>query len=336
MLKGLAAATALLLALPASAQSLIAHRGASGERPEHTLAAFELAIRQGADFIELDLVPTKDGELIVRHENELSLSTDVASRAEFAGRKTTREIDGRSFTGWFAEDFTLAEIRTLRARERSPAIRPRNRAFDGLYTVPTVQEVIALARALEAVPGGRDVGFYIELKHPAWFLSQGHDTTAMLARALAAAGLDGPGHAVVVQTFEVEPLVRLARSDRFTRVQLIASQGGPADRPGQTYAAMLTPEGLRAVAAYADGVALDLALFDGDSERARAIVDAAQAAGLVVHVWTLRRENRFLWPRFRQGDDPNAPGDIAAAWTLLAGLGISGIITDSPGDVPRR
>lgn len=335
MLKALAAAVALALAVPASAQSVIAHRGASGERPEHTLAAFELAIRQGADFIELDLVPTKDGELVVRHENELSLSTDVASKPEFAGRKTTKVIDGRSTTGWFAEDFTLAEIRSLRARERIPAIRPRNRAFDGLYTVPTVQEVIALVRALEGLPGGRRVGFYMELKHPAWFLSQGHDTTAILSRALAATGLDGPGSAVVVQTFEVEPLERLAREDRFTRVQLIASQGGPADRQGQTYASMLTPDGLRAVAAYADGVALDLALFDGDPERARAVVNAAREAGLAVHVWTLRRENRYLWPAFRDGTDPDAPGDLAGAWRLLAGLGIGGIITDNPGDIPR-
>lgn len=336
MLKGLAAALALALALPASAQSVIAHRGASGERPEHTLAAFELAIRQGADFIELDLVPTKDGELIVRHENEQSLSTDVASRTEFADRKTTKVIDGRSFTGWFAEDFTLAEIRSLRARERIPATRPLNRRFDGLYPVSTVQEVIALARALEALPRGRRVGFYIELKHPAWFLSHGHDTTAMLARALAAAGLDGPGSAVVVQTFEVEPLVRLARSDRFTRVQLIAAQGGPADRPGQTYAAMLTADGLREVATYADGVALDLALFDGDPERARTLIGMARGAGLAVHVWTLRRENRFLWPAFRQGNDGDAPGDLAGAWRLLAGLGVTGIITDNPGDVPHR
>ncbi|HMO69030.1 MAG TPA: glycerophosphodiester phosphodiesterase family protein [Novosphingobium sp.] len=336
MLRALIATLALALAFPASAQSLIAHRGASGERPEHTLAAFELAIRQGADFIELDLVPTKDGELIVRHENELSLSTDVADRAEFAGRKTTKLIDGRSFTGWFAEDFTLAEIRTLRARERIPAIRPRNRGFDGLYAVPTLQEVIALVRALEGLPGGRRVGFYLELKHPAWFLAQGHDTTAMLARALAAAGLEGAGQPVVVQTFEVEPLERLARSRRFTRVQLIAAQGGPADRPGQTYAAMLTAEGLREVARRADGVALDLALFDGDPERARALVKLAREAGLAVHVWTLRRENRFLWPAFRNGADPDAPGDMAAAWRLLAELGISGIITDNPGDVSRR
>lgn len=327
---------ALLLALPASAQIVVAHRGASGERPEHTLAAFERAIQQGADFIELDLVPTKDGELIVRHENELSISTDVASRSEFADRKATKVIDGKSFTGWFAEDFTLDEIRTLRARERIPAIRPLNSRFDGLYAVPTLQEVVALARAMEAAPAGRRVGFFLELKHPVWFLTQGRDTAAMLVRSLAATGLDGAGDAVVIQSFDIEPLVRLSQSGRFKLVQLISAQGAPADRPGQSYASMVTDAGLRAVALYADGVGLDMALFDGDPERARALIALAQGQGLAVHVWTLRRENRFLWPSLRLGSDPDQPGDIAAAWRLLAGLGASGIITDNPGDVPRR
>src|SRR5688572_30170036 len=154
-----------MLAMPVHAQIVIAHRGASGERPEHTLAAYELAIEQGADFIEPDLVVTSDGVLVARHENEISGTTDVADRPEFAGRQTTKTIDGREVTGWFAEDFTLAELRTLRARERVPHLRPANTRYDGLYVVPTLAEVIALVRAIEA-DSGRRIGLYPELKHP--------------------------------------------------------------------------------------------------------------------------------------------------------------------------
>ena len=147
---------------------IIAHRGASGDRPEHTLAAYELAIDQGADYIEPDLVPTADGVLVARHENEISGTTDVADHPEFAGRRTTKLIDGEEVTGWFTEDFTLAELRTLRARERLPEIRPQNTAYDGLYQVPTLAEIITLVRAKEAETG-RTIGLYPEIKHPDLF-----------------------------------------------------------------------------------------------------------------------------------------------------------------------
>ncbi|OYZ23143.1 MAG: glycerophosphodiester phosphodiesterase, partial [Novosphingobium sp. 16-62-11] len=169
------------------AQILIAHRGASGERPEHTLAAYERAIDAGADFIEPDLVPTKDGVLVARHENEISGTTDVADHPEFASRRKTVTIDGETLTGWFTEDFTLAELRTLRARERLPQVRPANTRFDGLSQVPTFAEVLTLVRAKEAETGRR-IGIYPELKHPAWFAAQGFDTAAMLLPMLDKAG----------------------------------------------------------------------------------------------------------------------------------------------------
>ncbi len=197
---------------------VIAHRGASGERPEHTLAAYRLAIEQGADFIEPDLVPTRDGVLVARHENALSGTTDVADRVEFADRRTRKRIDGSDITDWFAEDFTLAELKTLRARERIPAIRPANAAFDGLEQVPTLAEIIALVREAEAQ--GRRVGIYPETKHPTFFATEGRhldgtpiarDLGAMLLDELLAAGFTDPDR-VYIQSFELGNLLALARS----------------------------------------------------------------------------------------------------------------------------
>ena len=180
------AALALAHAMPAQAGELlvIAHRGASGERPEHTLAAYERAIDQGADYIEPDLVPTKDMVLIARHENELSETTDVAAHPEFEARRRAKTIDGRLVNGWFAEDFTLAEIRTLRARERIPGVRPANARYDGLYSVPTFAEIVRLVRAKEAETGRR-IGLYPELKHPTALLQDiGIDVVDLLVAAL--------------------------------------------------------------------------------------------------------------------------------------------------------
>lgn len=333
-IRALLALSLLLGALPARAQIVIAHRGASGERPEHTLAAYDRAIDQGADYLEIDLVPTKDGVLVARHENELSETTDVADRPEFASRKATRQIDGREVTGWFAEDFTLAELRQLRARERIAGIRPANARFDGLFQVPTLAEIARLARARES--GRRRVGLYIELKHPAWFAARGIDTVALLVKELEALGLSGSAQPVIVQCFEVGPLLRLRELGWAKLVQLIDSSDGPADRPGLTPAAMTGADGLRDIALYADGVGLDADLFDGDPARAARMIGAARAAGLAVHVWTLRRENRFLPPAFRRGTDANMPGDMAGAVRALAAAGADGMITDNPADVPRN
>ena len=320
---------ALLLAAPASAQLVIAHRGASGERPEHTLAAYERAIDQRADFIEPDLVVTRDGVLVARHENEISGTTDVADRPEFAARRTTKTIDGEAVTGWFVEDFALAELRTLRARERLPQLRPAGARFDGLYAVPTLAEVIALVRAKEAETGRR-IGLYPELKHPAFLMQQGHDVVALLVKQLHTAGYRSGAEPLFIQCFEVAPLVRLAGLTELRLVQLVAAEGGPADRPEQTYAAMLQSADLPRIAEYADGIGAETSLILAPDGAPTGLVDAAHRAGLDVHAWTLRRENAFLPPALRRGDNPAATGDYAALWRLLAAAGVDAVFTDNP------
>ncbi len=313
---------------------VITHRGASAERPEHTLAAYDLAIRQGADFIEPDLVMTKDGVLVARHENEIGETTDVASRPEFRSRRTTRTIDGRPVTGWFTEDFTLAELRTLRARERLPQLRPQNIPFDGQFPVPTLTEVIALAerRSRET---GRSIGIYPELKHPTYFRSIGLPMEEALVTVLNRHGLDRRDSAVFVQSFEVGPLERLNRLTEVRLVQLLSDEGGPFDRAELTYRTMATRDGLTAIARYADGVGPAKALIvprdaAGRSAAATSFVADARAAGLLVHPWTFRVENFFLPAELRRGDDPRSSGDMAAEIRMFLDLGVDGFFTDSP------
>jgi len=294
---------------------VIAHRGASGSRPEHTLAAYELAIDQGADFIEPDLVPTKDDVLVARHENAIAETTDVASHSEFADRRTTKTIDGQTITGWFVEDFTLAELKTLRARERLPELRPANTAFDGRFEIPTLAEIIALAKA-------RGVGIYPETKHPTYFAGIGLGTDAPLVAELHAAGWSGPDDPVFIQSFEVDNLKRIAGLTRLRLIQLMDGHGGPADGAVPSYAMMATPDGLRAVAAYAYGIGPNKAQL-GQGE----LVRDAHAAGLRVHPWTFRAENPFLAAPFqRDGGQGDLAGEIAAALRL----GIDGFFTDHP------
>ncbi|WP_235425483.1 glycerophosphodiester phosphodiesterase family protein [Croceibacterium mercuriale] len=310
---------------------VIAHRGASGERPEHTLAAYDRAIDAGADFIEPDLVVTRDGVLVARHENEIGGTTDVAERAEFADRRTTKVIDGAALTGWFVEDFTLAELRTLRARERIPQLRPANVRFDGLYQVPTLAEIIALVRAREAETG-RTIGLVPEIKHPTFLLTQGHDIAALAAAELAAAGYVDAEDAALIQCFEVGPIARLDGLTGLRLVQLVSAEGAPADRPDLPYAAMLTAGGLTEMARHADVLGGELSLLLQPDGTPAPLVAAAHAAGLAVHGWTLRRENQFLPPALRRGDDPAAPGDLAARWAMLAKAGVDAVFTDNPAD----
>jgi glycerophosphoryl diester phosphodiesterase len=328
-MRSLLALAALALAFPAQAQLIIAHRGASGERPEHTLAAYERAIDAGADFIELDLVATKDLQLVARHENELSDTTDVAAHAQFADRRRSKEIDGTLINGWFAEDFTLAELRTLRARERLADLRPGNARFDGLYQVPTLVEVLALVRAKEA-ESGRTIGLYPELKHPTFLLTEGIDTVDLLVTALAKDGRDTASGAIFIQCFEVAPLERLSQRTDARLVQLVAPEGGPVDQSGITYAEMLTPSGLAGIAKYADAIGPDVRQVVGTDGKPTGLVQAAHTAGLKVHGWTLRKENAFLPEPLKIGSDPAATGNYAAAWGLLAGTGIDALFTDDP------
>ena len=312
---------------------VIAHRGASGERPEHTLGSYERAIDQGADYIEPDLVATSDGVLVARHENEIAGTTDIADHLEFADRRTTKTIDGQQVTGWFTEDFTLAELRTLRARERLPELRPANTRFDELWQVPTLAEIIALVRAKESETGRR-IGIYPEIKHPAYFASIGHDLATLLVGQLHAAGYRDAGDPVFIQSFEPGPLKRLDVITDLPLIQLIAAQGGPADRPGLTYAQMLTPEGLREIASHADGIGADLSLLIDAEGAPTGLVEAAHEAGLQVHGWTLRKENAFLPPYARNGADPATAGRIELIWQALQRADLDGIFTDDPGRAP--
>jgi glycerophosphoryl diester phosphodiesterase len=316
---------------------VIGHRGASGYRPEHTLAAYRLAIGMGADYIEPDLVSTKDHVLVARHENEIGGTTDVAAHPEFADRRTTKTIDGVAVTGWFTEDFTLAELRTLRARERLPDLRPDNTVFDGLYQVPTFQEVIDLAKRA-------GVGIYPETKHPTYFDSIGLSLEEPLVATLDANGLRGPRAKVFIQSFETANLRELNRMTRVPLAQLLDATGRPYDfvvaGDPRTYADLATPEGLEEIAGYADGVGVNKNLIvprDADQNllEPTTLVRDAHRAGLQVHAWTFRNENNFLPADFRQGNPASpiylrATGDAPAEYRLFFRLGIDGLFSDNP------
>jgi glycerophosphoryl diester phosphodiesterase len=284
---------------------VIAHRGASGYRPEHTLAAYWLAIRQGADYIEPDLVATRDGVLVAQHESEISSTTDVASRPEFTGRRRRQTIDGTEFDGWFTEDFTLAELGTLRARERMPGIRPLNTRWDGRWSIPTFDDVLDLAeRASRRY--GRPIGVYPETKHPAHFRALGLPLEEPLAAALA----DHPAVPAFVQSFEAAGLRRLRALSGAPLVRLVAASDAVD---------------VAAIADHADaiGAEKDLVIPRDGSGRLAAptgLVEGAHAAGLAVHAWTFRAERAFL----PAGLDP--VGELAA----FAATGLDGIFTDHP------
>jgi glycerophosphoryl diester phosphodiesterase len=318
---------------------VIAHRGASGYRPEHTLAAYELGARMGADYIEPDLVSTKDGVLVARHENEISGTTDVAEHPEFASRRTTKTIDGTPITGWFTEDFTLAELKTLRAKERIPDIRQENTIYNGRYQVPTLQEVIDLARRLSRELD-REIGIYPETKHPTYFQDIGLPLERPLVRTLRRNGLDGRRDRVFVQSFETTNLKQLDGQIDVRLVQLLDSADRrPADLVKQgdprTYGDLATDAGLRDIADYADGVGpwknyivpRDAA---GGSMQPTDFVQRAHRAGLVVHTWTFRNENTFLPLELRSGLNPADYGDAISEYEQFYELGVDGLFSDNP------
>ncbi len=304
---------------------VIAHRGASGHRPEHTLEAYALAVAMGADFIEPDLVISKDGVLVARHENEIGGTTDVADR--YPARKRTAVIDGTPVTGWFTEDFTLAELRTLRARER---LAFRSHAHDGQFAIPTFDEVLALADSLGR-RRGRPVGVYPETKHPTHFRGIGLPLEPPLLAALRARGLDRADAPVFIQSFEVGNLQALRRETRVPLVLLLSGNDVPYDRQllgdRRTGAQWVTPAGLREVAGFADAVGVNTRMLVGGTAEAvpTSLVRDAHAAGLQVHAWTLRPEGVFLAPRYR--------GDPLAEVRELAALGVDGLFGDYPDHV---
>ncbi|HSU03059.1 MAG TPA: glycerophosphodiester phosphodiesterase [Nocardioides sp.] len=331
-----AAAPADVVEAPLVEPVLIGHRGASGYRPEHTLAAYELAIAQGADYIEPDLVSTRDGVLVARHENEIGGTTDVADHPEFAARRTTKVIDGRPVTGWFTEDFTYKELRTLRAKERLPQVRPDNTAYDGQERIPTLDEVIRLARR-------EGVGIYPETKHPTYFDSLGLSLEEPLVAALEKRHWDDADDPVIIQSFETANLRDLDTMVEVPLAQLVDGSGKPYDFTAagdpRTYSDLLTPAGLAWIATYADGLGAHkdrvLPRTAGATTVPSAVVGDAHDAGLLVHVWTLRQENQFMATNFRIGTDPDAPGDLAAEARAFLDAGVDGIFSDHPDVVAR-
>ncbi len=286
---------------------VIAHRGASGERPEHTLEAYRLAIEQGADFIEPDLVMTRDGVPVARHENEIGATTDVAALPQFAARRRTQIVDGETMSGWFIEDFTLAELKMLRARERLPELRPRNTAFDGRFSVPTFDEIMALAAEENRRRGGK-IGVYPETKHPAHFRGIGLPLERPLLSVLERHGYAARGAPVFIQSFDPHNLRMLRGLTELPLVRLFEKELGD----------------LHEVARYADaiGIAKPLATPEG--------VRAAHAAKLDVHVWTFRAENAFLPEDLRIGAASAAHGKLNDEIGRYLQRGIDGFFTDFP------
>lgn len=319
--------------------AVVAHRGASGRRPEHTPAAVREAVRDGVDDVELDVVPTRDGVLVVRHDAELSATTDVASRSELADRRTTKDVDGRSVTGWFAEDLTLEEVRRLRARERHPAARPGSAAHDGREAVATLSELLAVVRA-ESERRGRSVGVMVEVKGAARAAALGLPVEEPLLADLRRHGLDHPRSRVTLMSFETTVLRRLARATTVPLVQLLdRPDRRPADLAAvgdpTTYADLATPEGLALVDDYADGVGAhkDLVLPrrpDGTLGVPTDLVREAHRRWLTVHVWTLRAENRHLPADLRSEGGPDAHGDLRAEARAFLDAGVDGLICDHP------
>jgi glycerophosphoryl diester phosphodiesterase len=312
---------------------VIAHRGASGERPEHTLASYRLAIEQGADYIEPDLVLTKDGILVARHENEISETTDVADKAEFADRKVTKIIDGQKMTGWFTEDFTLAELKTLRAKERLPQLRKPNMAYDGQFEIPTFHEILALAKEASSTTG-RTIGVYPETKHPSYFTAIGLPHEAPLLAALTQYGHVEKSAPIFIQSFEVENLRALRPKTKLRLIQLMDEKGSPADQIDLTYPQMATAEGLKTVASYADGIGPNKALVIprtllGNLGDPTTLVADAHKVGLAVHPWTFRRENYFLPLAQKSGVDPRGTGDLDTEIKAFLATGIDGIFSDN-------
>jgi glycerophosphoryl diester phosphodiesterase len=328
---------------------IIGHRGASGYLPEHTLASYFIAIQQGADYIEPDLVSTGDGVLVARHENEIGGTTDVAQHAQFAPRRCTKSIDGEVITGWFTEDFTLAELKTLRARERLPELRPANARFDGQFTVPTLTEILGLVSALDAQraslarergePAPPRIGIYPETKHPSYFAALGLALEAPLLATLARHGYEGRDAPIFIQSFEVRNLRALRAQTALPLVQLMSASDAPYDfvlqGESRTYQQLAMPAGLAEIASYADAIGVEKVMViprtaEDELGVPTALVADAHRAGLAVHAWTFRAENYFLPRTERRGADPAASGDLATELRAYLAAGVDGVFSDHP------
>ncbi|WP_190220383.1 glycerophosphodiester phosphodiesterase [Streptomyces griseosporeus] len=320
--------------------TVIGHRGASGYRPEHTFGSYQLALDLGADIVEAgDLVPTRDGHLVCRHEPEIGGTTDVAAHPEFADRKTTKVIDGVSTTGWFTEDFTLAELKRLRAVERIPANRPHNTLYDGRWEIPTFEEVLRWQDE-QTRRRGKQVWIYPETKHPTYFRKLGLGLEERVAKLLRTYGKDKRNSPVVLQSFEPTSIERL---NKLVDNPLVVLLSGAGSRPWdfveagdpRTVADLITPKGLREIAGYAQGIGptLDLVIpkdANGRLTKPTTLVADAHKVGLVLHPYTMRNENPFLPAEFRKGTDADAYGDAFGAFQAYFATGIDGVFTDNP------
>lgn len=328
---------------PKSKVLVIAHRGASGYRPEHTLAAYELAIDLGADFVEPDIVPSKDGVLIVRHENNISGTTDVADHKEFSARKCKKEIDGNIEEGWFTEDFTISELKTLKAKERMPQIRQHNTIYDHRYEIPTLQEVIDLVRKKEKEQNRR-IGIYPEVKHPTYFASLSLSTEDKLLDTLKKNGYIDRNEPVFIQCFEPGTVQKLRSKTKLKLIQLIDETGQPYDwtakKDKRTIESMISADGLKEIARYADGIGPNKNLIfprseNGSINEPSELVKNAHNAGLQVHPWTFRNENNFLPANLRTGDQkageaPSNYGEAIKEYELFYNAGVDGIFSENP------
>ena len=328
---------------------VIGHRGASGYLPEHTLAAYRLALEQGADALEPDLVMTRDGVLVARHENELGGTTDVAQHARFASRRTMKRIDGVAVTGWFTEDFTLQELKTLRARERIRHLRPDNSRFDGCYEIATLEEILSLRAQFESMrragaaarglPAPAPIGLCLEIKHPGYFAAHGLPMAEPIMNVCERHGCRGPEAGVFLMSFETAILRNLSRISRLPRVQLIEADGAPPDfaaaGDSRRFAALVEPAGLAEIATYASAIGPEKSLViprnpDESLAGPTSLVADAHAAGLLVLPWTFRAENAFLPAPLRSGDRAAEHGDLGGELARFLSAAIDGFFTDQP------
>ncbi|WP_454117369.1 glycerophosphodiester phosphodiesterase family protein [Microbacterium lacticum] len=320
---------------------VIGHRGAPGYRPEHTRSSYELALALGVDAVEPDVVFTSDGVLVVRHENEIGSTTDVADHPEFADRRTTKKIDGVELAGWFTEDFTWAELATLRCRERLPNLRASSASFDGMQPPLRLVDVLALVREA-SLDQGREIGVVLEIKHATYFSGLGFDVAGTIAAELRAAGWVDGELPLYLESFEQSVLAEVrAQGVRGTYVYLLEAKGRPYDLvaahgdAAPTYAEQVSPTGLDRLAAEVDGISLDKRMILAPDLRGRptgpaAVIDDAHARGLRVFTWTCRPENAFLLPAFRRGREKSAFGYYESEWRIIADAGVDGVFVDHP------
>jgi len=324
--------------------TVIGHRGACGYVPEHTLTSYFIAMQDGVDYVEPDLVMTKDGVLVARHENEIGGTTDVAAHPEFASRRATKVIDGVAHTGWFTEDFTLAELKTLRARERIPEVRPANTRFDGQFQIPTLVDILELVKAVEqqraacarqqGLPPPKRIGIYPETKHPSYFAGLGLAMEEQLVSML-----HSYGSLAFIQCFEVGNLKAMRKMTELPIVQLMEGEGAPYDfvlsGDKRSYQDMVTPAGLAEIATYANAIGpykmqvIPRDASDGLGAPTSLVADA-HAQGLQVHAYTFRAENQYLPQGMRAGSDANHSGDLESELITYLQAGLDGFFTDHP------